>query len=426
MLTCMNHLADELNRILDGTVIARTLSAFGRRIFFPRGIVAQTAEAREHADRINATVGMALEHGQPLITPSLARLFNDLNPTEMVAYAPTAGLPDLRKSWQEEIRRKNPSLGDTPISLPVVTSGLTNGIFHIADLFADAGDTVVVADMHWGNYRLIFEQRCGADLVTFPLGDTAALADAVAGRSKTIVLLNTPNNPTGYSPSVEEAHEVAATLTTAAAAGTDLVVICDDAYFGLFYEAETFKESLFSVLAHAHERILAVKIDGATKEEFAWGMRIGFVTIAGRGLTADHHEAFIRKVMGSIRSSISNCSRIAQSVLLRLLSTDDYEEEKAEHRARLERRYRMVRERVAAGLGPLRPLPFNSGYFLTFDCTTVDAERLRRALLGRGIGTISIGSQYLRVAYSTVDEDDLVGLFDAIEAEAQRLADGSG
>src|SRR5574342_290188 len=33
-------------------------------------------------------------------------------------------------------------------------------------------------------------------------------------------------------------------------------------------------------LANLHPRILAIKLDGATKEEFVWGFRTGFITFA--------------------------------------------------------------------------------------------------------------------------------------------------
>lgn len=418
----MNELADELNLQLRDTVIGRTLSSLGRRMYFPRGIVAQTAEAAARASSINATVGMALQDNEPLITRALGALFHGLTPTEVVAYAPTAGVYELRQAWREEIRRKNPSVAGTPLSLPVVTAGLTNGIFHIAELFADAGDTVILPELHWGNYRLIFEQRRGATIVPVPLADASALRSELTRRSKAIVLLNAPNNPTGYSPSVAEAQAMRDAIVSAACAGTDIVVITDDAYFGLYYESETYKESLFSLLANAHERVLAVKIDGATKEEFAWGLRIGFVTIAGAGLHENHHEAFIKKLMGSIRASVSNCSRIGQSILIRLLHDPEYRDQRAEFRATLEERYRIVKERVKSLAPPLAPLPFNSGYFFTLDCGTVNAEELRLRLLDGGIGTISIGTRYLRVAYSTVNTERIASLLDEVQRLAATLA----
>ncbi|MBJ8193091.1 aminotransferase class I/II-fold pyridoxal phosphate-dependent enzyme, partial [Bacillus cereus] len=84
---------------------------------------------------------------------------------------------------------------------------------------------------------------------------------------KAIVVLNFPNNPTGYTPGVEEGKAIVAAIQEAAEAGINVVVVTDDAYFGLFFE-DSLHESLFGQLAGLHPRILPVKIDGATKEEF--------------------------------------------------------------------------------------------------------------------------------------------------------------
>ncbi|TVQ22985.1 MAG: aminotransferase class I/II-fold pyridoxal phosphate-dependent enzyme [Spirochaetaceae bacterium] len=425
----MNPLASQLNTVLDTTVAGRLLSGLGRRMYFPKGIVAQTSEANARAHRFNATVGMAVSDGEPMVLSGLQRLTSGLTPTETVAYAPTPGVPELRSLWKQEMLRKNPSLSGVPTSNPMVTGGLTNGLFHIGELFLDDGDAFVLPDLFWGNYRLMAEVRIGAQVVTFPLFDPAGgfnvdgLSDALAGRTKAIVLLNFPNNPTGYSPTVSEADRIVSALAERAAGGCDILVVCDDAYFGLLYEENLLEESLFARLAGAHDRILAVKVDGATKEDFAWGFRIGFVTFAGAGLATEHLDALERKLMGNIRASVSNSSRIAQSMLIHALKSDTYHDEKASAREVLKSRYEAVRRILQRiDLGPLSPLPFNSGYFMAFACDGIDAERLRTSLLDQGIGTIAIGSEYLRVAFSTIDESDLEALFDAIAATARSLA----
>lgn len=421
----MNALAKELNDTLDGTVAGRLLSELGRKMYFPKGIVAQTSEANERASRFNATVGMAFEDGEPIMLAGLRDLVGGLSPREAVAYAPTPGVPELRRLWREEMGRKNPSLGTAPTTLPMVTGGLTNGLFQIAELFVDAGDALVLPRLFWGNYRLMIGVRRNAEIVEYDLFtaegrfNAAGLEQSIGGRSKAVVLLNFPNNPTGYTPTAEEAAAIEDVLVKKADSGCDLMVVCDDAYFGLFYEEGLLEESLFARLARAHERILAVKIDGATKEDFAWGFRVGFVTIAGKGLERDELDALERKLMGSIRSTVSNSSRIAQSMLARALVSDGYQREKLAKRDLLKRRYDRVRAIIgAADTGPLTPLPFNSGYFMAFACDGVSAEELRLALLDEGIGTIAIGEAYLRVAYSTIDEKDLEELYAAIFAAA--------
>ena len=54
------------------------------------------------------------------------------------------------------------------------------------------------------------------------------------------------------------------------------------------------------------------------------------------------------------------------------------------------------------------------------------AEVLRQELLRRrGVGTISVGDDYLRVAFSTVASADLEALFEEIYAVARQVAAGS-
>ena len=92
---------------------------------------------------------------------------------------------------------------------------------------------------------------------------------------KITVLLNFPQNPSGYTITEAEADSIVAILTDIAAGGTYVLAVTDDAYFGLFYEPQTLKESIFARLCGAHPGILAVKLDGATKENYVWGVAGG-------------------------------------------------------------------------------------------------------------------------------------------------------
>jgi aspartate/methionine/tyrosine aminotransferase len=429
----MNDLARELNTVLDNTVIGGMLSELGRSFYFPKGIVAQTAEAKKHANRFNATVGMAFNKGKPLYLPSIREELPSLDPERIFTYVTTTGDPELRELWMKEILRKNPDLSGKKTSLPLVVSGITHGLSLIADLFADTGDAVIIPDMYWGNYRLIFELRRKARIVTYPFFNSnnkfnlQALCDAIKeqdSRGRILIILNFPNNPTGYTPSGREAVKIASSLSDLAGQGIKMNVATDDAYFGLCYEDESYKQSLFSLLAGLHDNILAVKLDGATKEELAWGFRIGFLTFACPQLTDEHYEALIRKTMGLIRSSVSNASRPAQSLLVKALQHGSHQKEKERVFAIMRDRYRSVRKILSGGHMPanLQPLPFNSGYFMCFKLTKGNSEMLRQKLLHeKGIGTISIEGRYLRITYSLIDREDLNELFEAVFETAGKL-----
>ena len=187
------------------------LSRRGKAIYFPaKGILSQSADAK--GKKINATIGTAVQDdGTPMRLPSVEKNFT-LAPADVFPYAPSYGRQDLRMKWKEEMVKKNCSL-HAPFSLPVVANGLTHGLSIAGYLFADEGDEIILPDLYWENYDLVFSLMYGAKLSTFPLFaeekfNVEGLRKKLVGREKTILLLNFPNNPTGYSPSVEERKQI--------------------------------------------------------------------------------------------------------------------------------------------------------------------------------------------------------------------------
>jgi aspartate/methionine/tyrosine aminotransferase len=139
------------------------------------------------------------------------------------------------------------------------------------------------------------------------------------------------------------------------------------------------KESLFTRLAGAHPRLLAIKLDGASKEDFAWGLRLAFMTygIAG-GQGA--YEALEKKTGGCIRGTISNSPNVSQELLVRAMGDPDYNSQKAEKFTVLKRR----------------------------------AEKARKVLADpkfAEVWVISASDTDIRVAHSCVDEGDIADLY---------------
>lgn len=164
-----------------------------------------------------------------------------------------------------------------------------------------------------------------------------------------------------------------------------------------------------------HENVLAVKIDGPTKEDFVWGFRTGFLTFGGKDLTEEHYAALEKKLMGLIRSSVSCSSTPSQSLALRAFSDPALENQKKDFRKLLEERYTEVKKFVTSHTSKnLEALPFNSGYFMSFH-TKVDAEQLRQKILHeKQIGTVAIDSETLRVAFSSLEKEQVETVYKAI------------
>lgn len=394
------------------------ISEKAKQINFPKkGILAQAKEAKEK--KINATLGEAYDDdGIPFY---LEKIYKDvsLSPHEIFPYGSCYGNLDLRQKWKEFIFKKNPSI-KTEISLPVVTSGLTHALSIAAKLFFKENDELIIPDKFWGNYKLIFEVGNGVKLNCFNSFtvdgfDLVSLEKKIESKDSISLLLNFPNNPTGYSLRYDEAENLLAILKKQAEKNKKIIVICDDAYFGLSYEDDIDRESFFARLCDIHENILAIKVDGTTKEDFAWGLRVGFITFASKRLI--DYTFLEDKVAACIRQSISSVSNLSQNLIVKAFSFPSYEQDKSKRLALLKKRYQKVKEVIKNEKFNkfFYPLPFNSGYFMCIKLIDIDAEKLRQHLLQKyDVGVIALNENLIRIAFSSVPEKEIENLFESI------------
>jgi aspartate/methionine/tyrosine aminotransferase len=429
----MNPLAQQLNETIqrENENVYAMLSGLGRQLYFPKvGILSQSAEAKAKAKTYNATIGTALENGQPMHLKVIQDTLSAYSPKDLYEYAPPAGKPELRTAWRKKMIEENPSLAGKSFGNPIATNALTHGLSIVADLFADAGDCLIIPDKNWENYELTFGIRRGAEILEYPLYNERGTFNAEGLKNalltkkkgeKAIVLLNFPNNPTGYTPGPAEGEEIVSAILAAAEAGIRVVAVTDDAYFGLFFE-ESMHESLFGRLSDLHERVLAIKVDGATKEEYVWGFRVGFITYASKSEAL--LAALEQKTLGIIRATISSCSHPSQTFVLHALNAPEFKEQKEEKFAIMKGRANRVKDLLDSGKfeGAWEYYPFNSGYFMCLKLKTVNAEKLRTHLLDQyGVGTISLGDTDLRVAFSCIEERNVDELFELIHRGVKDL-----
>lgn len=407
------------------------LSERGKNIFFPKlGILAQSAQAKGKA--INATIGEAVEdNGTSMHLPEFDALLN-MPTANIFPYAPSFGKPEFRSLWKDSIYRKNPSLKDTIISNPIATNGLTHGISMAGYLFANEGDTVLLSNHYWENYNLIFENNYNAKVSTFELfanggfnvADFSKKLNEIQG-DKIITLLNFPNNPSGYTPLISEIKAIVAEIKKLADKGKKIVVLIDDAYFGLVYEENVFIESIFVELANLSENVLAVKLDGPTKEDYVWGFRVGFISYAIKGGTAELYEALENKTAGAIRGNISNISQLSQSLLYKVYSEPSYEESKKQKFNILKNRYSILRTELLKSeyAEYFSALPFNSGYFMCIELKKgLVAEEVRKHLLEKySTGVIVLGN-VIRLAFSAVPQEKIPELVENIYKACKDLS----
>nr|WP_263312742.1 aminotransferase class I/II-fold pyridoxal phosphate-dependent enzyme [Mammaliicoccus sp. Marseille-Q6498] len=419
----MNPLALELNEEIkkEYPVLLEMLSDLGKSIYYPKGILSQSGEAK--GTKYNATIGMATTDEGIMYTDALYNQFGDQDPSDVFPYAPPQGDERLRNLWKNKILNDNPDLNDKYISKPVVINALTHGLSLAGDLFVDAEDTIMLPEHNWGNYKLTFGVRHSGQIETYQAFEEdgsftleyfkRALENY--NKEKIVLVLNFPNNPTGYTPTVDEVNEMVTAIKELADRNTQVIAIVDDAYYGLFFE-DVFKQSIFTPLTQLnHENIMPVKIDGATKEYFAWGFRVGFLTFGTQSESIQ--EALVAKLKGLIRSNVSSCSLPSQTAVVHAMEDPSFQSQVDENINILKERYEVTKEVAYREeyKALWTPYAFNSGYFMSVKLKDIDPEELRLHLIKEySIGIIALNKTDIRIAFSCIEKSDIEYVFETI------------
>jgi aspartate/methionine/tyrosine aminotransferase len=416
--------AQRLNEILmtEAPGAWAMLSTLGKRAAFPRGIPFQSAEAKDVA--LNATIGQVTDgHGLAIPLDVIREQLPGVNPEETFLYLPVAGPVKLRQRWLERQVRMAGGVGNC--SLPIAVHGLTHGISLAAAMFTDPDTTVLIPDLHWGNYRLIFGyQGCGSieTYETFVDGvwDCEGLKRALDQvQGKVLVVLNFPNNPTGYMPTQDEAGRIVEILADYSDA---MCVVCDDAYQSFNYEKECMSRSLFWDLSDAldRDRTFTIKVDGATKELLFFSSRIAFFTHNVRG---EAEVAIESKAKAIIRATVGSVSGAASKIVERALASGRVESEVGQTMKEMRSRYEAVKASLHLLPEEVTPLPFNSAFFAVFDLPDrLSAEELRQSLLTDDVGVVALAEpNMIRIAYCSLDEARIPALMERISAHMRKL-----
>lgn len=426
----MNPLALELNEQLknESPIVLDMLSDLGKSMYFPKGILSQSADAK--GTKYNATIGMATTDEGIMYTDALYSQFSDREPSDIFPYAPPQGYEKLRELWKNKILKDNPDLSENAISKPVVTNALTHGLSLAGDLFVNHDDTILLPEHNWGNYKLTFGVRHNAQIETYQSFEEdgsytleyfkRALENY--NKDKVVLVLNFPNNPTGYTPTVNEVEEMVSAINKLAEKGTQVIALVDDAYYGLFFE-DIYKQSVFTALSQLnHDNIMPVKIDGATKEYFSWGFRVGFLTFGSQNETVK--EVLVSKLKGLIRSNLSSCALPSQTAIVHAMEDPSFQKQVDHNINILKERYEVTKDVAYRDeyKDLWTPYAFNSGYFMAIKLADVEAEKLRLHLIENySIGVIALNKTDVRVAFSCIEKNDIEYVFESIAKAIHEL-----
>ncbi|TXT57986.1 MAG: putative N-acetyl-LL-diaminopimelate aminotransferase [Promethearchaeota archaeon] len=450
--------------MLSKTTLYKAFSELGKRIFLPNGIFYWSDRAKKEAE-IKATIGAAyaLEKdfasaGESKWVPSyleIVKNYVNKDIEKLVPYASVDGLQELRKLWKmwiikkaayQESEKKN--YLTQYISDPIVTAGLTNALFIVLSLFLDKNEKIILPNKRWGNYDNIIKRLIGADIKSFDFfeNDTlnlnglgTAIDEISEDQEKILLLLNFPNNPTGFVPTVDEIKKLVNYIKKKQnELNIPFIIIIDDAYEPYIYTKNSMKHSIFYEFQQLEEEIIPIKLDAITKEMLLYGGRIGFITFGLKQTWVKNEDEVNRlkaeldnKLKGMIRSTISNCNRFYQNLVINLLENHKFEEivrNRNNTVSLLKSRFEKINFELAKIRNDLFSIDPNGGGFFLFinlDPTKIKATEFADLLLSKyKVGVIPFENPQenvngIRIAYCSVDIQDISELIKRINSAFQ-------
>lgn len=393
-------------------------SKLGENIILPQDVLIQSKETAAIPGAINATIGIATSNKKAMALPSINKVITEINNSEYLPYSPTPGLPKMRELWKEKILADNPSINKDFLSLPMVTTGITQGIDIAANLFSESGDALLLPNLFWQNYAQIYTIKLGNKIYKYNQFDENNEFSITNFKEtlysikedKISLILNFPNNPTGYTPSDVELNSLVDVISTYEKENKNkqLIIVSDDAYFGLFFEKNHKTPTLSATYKLAeNENCLIIKLDGITKEYYSWGLRIGFITYYTKN--DELRQLLLEKTQGFLRSTTSSPSNLSQQIALRLLDNKKALEEKEINDKIIEERYNELKQAISVEQldSLVRILPFNSGYFFTIKLpSNINAHEFRLKFLNEyKYGVYSMDDEHIRIAFSCLDKE---------------------
>jgi len=187
-------------------------------------------------------------------------------------YPPGRGIPELRHAIADHQRRYY-GIEVDPVTQVLVTTGATEAIAAALLAFVEPGDEVVALEPYYDSYAACVAMAGGRRVpVTLRAPDFRldldALRTAVTDRT-TVLLINSPHNPTGTVLTDDELRAVAAV-----AVEHDLVVITDEVYEHLVFDGAAHRPlATYDGMA---ERTVSISSAGKTFSVTGW--KVGWVT----------------------------------------------------------------------------------------------------------------------------------------------------
>ena len=192
--------------------------------------------------------------------------------TGFTKYTPSAGLPELRQAIADKLQADN-GLTYKPSQI-VVSTGAKHSCYNAILATCQEGDEVIIPAPYWVSYPEMV-RLAGAEPVILPTTERNGwkmraedFENAMTPRTK-MLILNSPNNPSGAVYTREELEAI-----VAVAAEEEIYILSDEIYEKLVYD-DVQHVSVASLSKEAYD--LTITVNGFSKAYAMTGWRLGYL-----------------------------------------------------------------------------------------------------------------------------------------------------
>jgi len=325
-------------------------------------------------------------------------------------YVASAGIPALRKAIADKLRNDNGVEVD-PDGGVIVTPGGKQALFEATLALVESGVDVMIPEPAWVSYGPMVELAGGTAVpVSLNPDDnwrlTAEALDAAWTPAIRVLLINSPNNPTGR---VLDDAELTAIATFAQE--RDLLVFSDEMYEKILYDGQ--KHTSIATLPGMAERTLV--FNGLSKAYAMTGWRLGYV--AGP-------RVFLQQIEKVHSHSVTCATSFVQKA--GVVALNGPQEFIGQMVAAWDRRRRNLAERLSTVNGITCPLVEGAFYaFADIRGTGMTSTEAAEFLLQEahvavtpGVAFGEAGEGHVRLSFATSDE--------LLDAAADRIGQALG
>ena len=254
----------------------------GGSIASARTLAVEPSPIRKLVDAISATLGVVgLHAGEPdFDTPAhIKQAATKALNAGYTHYTNTAGIPELREAIAEKLRREN-GIDVDPENEVLVTHGGYAAIYVSLQALINPSDEILLIEPAWTYDGFIalaggIKVPCALYGPSFKL-TTDALESTISDRTK-LILVSSPNNPTGNIFSREELESIAEV-----AKRRNLLVLSDEVYEKLVYDGLRH----YSIASFPGMSDRTITVNSFSKTYAMTGWRIGYIAASKETVTA--------------------------------------------------------------------------------------------------------------------------------------------